>query len=145
MNLCLQSGLNCSPRRRRPWPRNIRKWFRTRSVAFSHVKAFRERLPSRDGFVALSRLTTIEPLERWISRVSFTTEMAHHYTSYESASERFFEDRQVCCQEPKLAVRGRNEASLIILSSPRGSGKYCGSFDSAFGSDPGERRSGNLL
>lgn len=145
MRLCLQSGLNCSPRRRRPWPRNIRKWLRTRSVVFSHFKAFRKRLPSRDGFVALSRLTTIKPLERLISRASFTTEIAHHYTSYESASESFFEDRQVRRQEPKVAVRGRNEASLIILIPPRGSGKYCGSFDSAFGSDPGERRSGNLL
>lgn len=145
MKLCLQSGLNCSPRRRRLLSGNIRKWFRTRSVAFSHVTAFRKRLLSRNGLVALLRLATIELLERWISRVSFTTEMAHHYTSYESASESFLENRQVRRQESRLAVCGRKEASLIILSPPSGSGKYFGSFDSAFGSDRGERRSGNLL
>lgn len=70
--------------------------------------------------MALLRRTTNDPLERKILRASLTTGVAHHYISYDSASDSFLENSQVRRKESKLPVRGRNEASLTIHCHPVG-------------------------
>lgn len=60
--------------------------FLTRLFALSDIKTFPKRLLSSEGLLALLRRTNSKPLEQRISRVSFTTGMAHHYFSFDSAS-----------------------------------------------------------
>lgn len=119
--------------------------FLTGSSAFTNFKAFPNRMLLGDGLMALLRRTTNGPLERRISRDSFVTEVEHRYTSNDLASDSFFEDSLVLRNKSRLAVRGRNEASLNVLSPHNLSGKYFGGFGIASGRGSGERHGGNPL
>lgn len=90
--------------------------FLTGSSAFSNFKAFPKRMLLGDGLMALLRRTTNGPLERRISRGSFITGVEHRYINNDSASDSFFEDSLVLRKKSRLAVRGRNEASLAHIT-----------------------------
>lgn len=119
--------------------------FSTRSLAFSDLRAFSKRLLSGESLVALLRGMAREPPEQKISRMSFTTGVAHHYISYDSASDIFFQNSQVCRKVSRLAMRERNKESLTIPSSFARSGKKFGGLSFISGCDPGEGRSGDSL
>lgn len=143
--LYLHSLPCCFPRRRRPRAEEHWSRFLTGSSAFSNFTAFPKRVLLGDGLMALLRRTTNGPLDRRISRGSFITGVEHYYISNDSASDSFFGDSLVICKESRLAVRGRNEASLDVLSPHNGSDKYFGGFCSASGRGSGERHGENPL